>query len=105
MHTQVESAIIKAIQSTQFITLSCDEVTTIDNGSWICVHVYVVDCWTKVPILVCVDRIVDGSSFNNLTEVIMNVLLKGGALMKEELAKKLFCFGNNEVNMFQGEKT
>jgi hypothetical protein len=85
--------------------LSYDEVTTIDNNSWICVHAYIVDCWTKGPILVCVDRIVDGSSFNNLSEVIMNALLKGEGLTKEKLAKKLFCFGEDGVNVFQGGKT
>jgi hypothetical protein len=42
-----------------------------------------------VPILVSVDKIMDGSGFNNLTEIIMNVLLKGGGLTKEELSKKL----------------
>ncbi len=53
----------------------------------------------------CVDRIVDGSSFNNLSEVIMNALLKGEGLTKEKLAKKLFCFGEDGVNVFQGGKT
>ncbi len=85
--------------------MSCDEVTTIDNGLWICVHAYVVNCWTKVLILVFVDRIVDGSSFNNLIKVIMNALLKGKRLTKENLAKKLFCFGKHGVNVFQGGKT
>ncbi len=42
-----------------------------------------------MPILVCVDKIVDGSGSNNWTKVIMNVLLKGGGLTKEELSKTL----------------
>ncbi len=53
MHIQVKNDIVKAIQFVQFIALSSDEVTTIDNGWWICVHLYVIDCWTRVPILVC----------------------------------------------------
>jgi len=48
---------------------------------------------TKVPILICVDRIVDGLSFNNLIKVIMNSTMKGGGFNKEELSKKLLCFG------------
>jgi hypothetical protein len=43
MCTQVEDDTIKVIQYAQFIALSCDEVTTIGNGSWICIHAYVVD--------------------------------------------------------------
>jgi hypothetical protein len=42
MHMQVQEATIKAIQATYFIVVSCDEVTTIDNGFWICIHAYVV---------------------------------------------------------------
>jgi len=42
MHMQVQEAIVKAIQITQFIAMSCDEITTIDNGSWICIHTYVI---------------------------------------------------------------
>jgi len=43
MYMQVQDTIVKAIQSTIVITCSCDEVTTIDNDSWICVHAYMVD--------------------------------------------------------------
>ncbi len=43
MCMQVQDIIVKAIQSTRVIACSCDEVTTIDNGSWICVHAYMVD--------------------------------------------------------------
>jgi hypothetical protein len=43
MYMQVQNTTIKAIQSARFIACSCDEITTIDNGSWICVHAYMVD--------------------------------------------------------------
>jgi hypothetical protein len=42
-YIQNPKAIAKAIQSTQFIANSCDKVITIDNGSWIYVHTYVVE--------------------------------------------------------------
>jgi hypothetical protein len=50
MHIQVQEAIIKAIQITRFIVISCDEVTTIDYGSWICIHAYVVQFKVRIPI-------------------------------------------------------
>jgi hypothetical protein len=43
MYMQVQNTIIKAIQFAKFIAYSCKEVTIIDNGSWICVHAYMVD--------------------------------------------------------------
>jgi len=65
MYMQVQDAIFKAIKSTIFLTCSCDEVTTIDNGSWICVHAYMVDSWFRVLILLCVEKIVDWFNSNN----------------------------------------
>jgi hypothetical protein len=80
-------------------------MTTINNGSWICIHAYVVDGWIKILILICVDQIVDGLGSNNLNEVIMNFIMKGERLSKEEMSKKLLCFGANGMNMFKGGKT
>jgi hypothetical protein len=50
MHIQVQEAIVKAIQIARFIELSCDAVTMINNGSWICIHAYVVQSWVRIPI-------------------------------------------------------
>jgi hypothetical protein len=61
------------------------------------------DCWTKVPLLVCVDRIVDGLGIN-LIEIIMNALLKSGGLIKEELSMKLLCLGLMGWMYFKGAK-
>ncbi len=68
-------------------------------------HAYVIDCWIRLPILVFIEKVIDGSCFNNLTKVIMVTLLKGGGLMKENLSKKFLCFGIDGVNVFQGGKT
>jgi hypothetical protein len=35
----------------------------------------------------------------------MNSMMESGELSKEELSKKLLCFGVNGVNVFQGSKT
>jgi hypothetical protein len=35
----------------------------------------------------------------------MNFMVKGGELNREELFKKLLCFGVDGVNVFQGSKT
>jgi hypothetical protein len=42
MHIQVQEVIIKAIQIARFIAISCDEISTINSCSWICIHAYVV---------------------------------------------------------------
>jgi hypothetical protein len=45
---------------------------------------------------------VDGLGNNNLIEVIMVALMKCGRLTREEVAKKLLCFGVDGVFGFAG---
>jgi hypothetical protein len=91
---QVQESIVKAIQAAQFIAMSCNEITIVDNGSWICTHAYVVELWVKVPILLQIECIVDGSGNNNLIEVIIATLMKYGGFNKGRHVKKkimLWC--------------
>jgi hypothetical protein len=48
---------------------------------------------------VCVERIVDGFGSNNLIEVIMAIMFKGGGLTKEKMSKKLLCFEVDGMNV------
>jgi hypothetical protein len=41
-----------AIQTIKFINVSCNEVTSIDNQSWIFIHVFVVKDFKRTPIFV-----------------------------------------------------
>jgi hypothetical protein len=42
MHIQIWEAIVKGIQIARFIAISCDAVTVINIGLWICIHAYVI---------------------------------------------------------------
>jgi len=42
---------------------------------------------------------------NNLIEMNINSMMKGGVLSMKELSKKFLCFGVDGVNVFQGSKT
>jgi len=42
MHSQTMNVIV---QKTLFISMSCDEVTIVDNQNWLLVHLYVIDGW------------------------------------------------------------
>jgi hypothetical protein len=39
------------VQNAPFISVSCDEVTIIDNQSWISTHLYVVEGWRCLLII------------------------------------------------------
>jgi hypothetical protein len=65
----------------------------------------VVDNWVRIPIFISLDQTLEGSRSNNLTKVIMEVVMIGGGLPQDQIAKKLICFGVDGANVFQGTKT
>jgi hypothetical protein len=42
---------------------------------------------------------------DNLTKVIMEILMIGGGFPRNQIAQKFICFGANGVNVFQGTRT
>jgi hypothetical protein len=51
MHKQVIKRVKEVIASSKFVALSCDEVTTTDNQSWISIYnFYFVQDWCHIPI-------------------------------------------------------
>ncbi len=53
---------------------------------------YVVDNWHRVPILLNLERIVDGGTFDNLTVVIIHSLVIFGGMLETNIANKVLCF-------------
>jgi hypothetical protein len=45
MHNIVLQAIKECLQKVKFVSLSCHEVTTFDNQSWLSLHVYMIYLW------------------------------------------------------------
>jgi hypothetical protein len=37
-------------ESNNFISISCDEVTSVDNQSWLSLHAYIMKEWSQIPI-------------------------------------------------------
>ncbi len=51
MHSLVLWAMKVVIQKSLSILVNYDEVTTVDNHNWLSIHLYVIDGWKQVPIL------------------------------------------------------
>jgi hypothetical protein len=49
-----------------FLSISINEVTTINNQSWISIHCYVVEGWGWVPILLTLEQLVEGGTIINI---------------------------------------
>jgi hypothetical protein len=63
--------------------------------------VYVVLDWVRVPLLLNIAK-VEGQGADSLFAMIESALLEEGGLSREEIGKKLICFGADGVNVFQG---
>ncbi len=73
--------------------MNANELTTIDDQSWILVHAYVMHAWKIILILLTFQHVVEGGNANNLTVVIAQALMQQGGLIQEETTKRLVCFG------------
>jgi len=74
MYVQVTKVIMVIISIANYVAFTCDEVNTMDNGSWISIHTYMMLNWVKVPMMLFLQRVVNGLGANNLIVVIMEVL-------------------------------
>lgn len=90
----------KTIHATRFLAISCDDVTTIDNQSWVNIHAYPMDSLKCIPILLNLERLVSDDTFDNLTKVILNSLLVYGGLIVQEINDKLIYCGSYGVVVF-----
>ncbi len=67
-------------------------------------HANIVESQKRVPILVNLERVVDGTTFGNLIVVIVYSLIVLGGLLNVDIVNKVDCYGTNGVTMFQGLK-
>jgi hypothetical protein len=105
LHACVLAALKVVVQSARIISISADEVTVVDNTSWVGVHVYAMRSWERMPYLLHLSCVSESGTSDHLTNVIMYVLLGEGGLSHEEIASKLVCFRADGVSTFQGTKT
>jgi len=83
MHQIVFRSIKATKKKTKYIVISCDKFITIDNQLWRNVHVYVIDGFNKVSLLLNLKKVVDGGPSNNLTLLILGSLEKYGGFSVE----------------------
>jgi hypothetical protein len=109
MAEHIENGMKKAtktiIQNAKFVSLTSDEIISMDNASWASVHGYIVQDWCHIPLLLNVKHVLSGSKTNSLTLLIMNYLMTQGGLHEEDLASRLVYFGVDGISTFQGFKS
>lgn len=92
MNLQVLEKQRETVKSAKYFSVTCDEVTTIDNGTWVSVHMYVMKDFERFHMLAALER-VEGATSNNLTKVIMASVQAVSGLNREEVSTRMVCFG------------
>ncbi len=82
LHNVVMSAIKKAIMALNFIFIFANEMTTVDNQSWILVHYYGMTSWKKMPILTTFKHL-EGGTIVNIKIMILVILITYGGFIVE----------------------
>jgi hypothetical protein len=72
--------------------MSCDEVTMMDNQSWVNIQAYLMDGFKCISILLNLEKLIDNGIVDNIIVVILNCLLVYGGLIVEEINSEVICF-------------
>jgi hypothetical protein len=78
MYGVLLEAIKATIACANFIVVSANEVTTIDNTQWLSIHLYMVQGWKKIQILLCVESIRVSTTLDNIFGLMVKGLLELG---------------------------
>ncbi len=75
MFEQILKQIQTIVTKANFLSLSVDEVTIVDNQYWISVHAYVMHAWKKIPILLTHQHVVEGGNVDKTIIIIAQTLM------------------------------
>jgi hypothetical protein len=75
MHNIVLISTKVVVHVAMYFAISCDEVTMINNQSWVNIHAYLVEGFKCIPIFLNLEILVDGGTTNYLTNVILKSLI------------------------------
>jgi hypothetical protein len=90
MHNIVVIATKVAIHATMYIVVICNEMMMIDIESWIKIHTYLVEGFKCIPILLNLERLVNGGTVKNFTNMILKSMMVNGGLTMEDISSKQF---------------
>jgi len=105
MHVVLLEATKATFVDAPFIAVNVDEITTIDNTQWLSIHLYVVQKWRRIPILLCVEAVSLSATSDNVFSLMVRCILDFGGLRVEELVGKLVNIGCDEFSVFRGHRT
>jgi deoxyribodipyrimidine photolyase-like uncharacterized protein len=61
MYAQMINKILGIDSTFNYAVLTCDELNIVDIKSWISIHAYVMQNWVKLPMMIFLQKFVDGA--------------------------------------------
>ena len=86
-----------------FLSLYLDEVTAIDNTSWICMSIYMINDHIMHSYLLGIHKMTKISTAENIYELVIDSLKEIGGMDHSMIAKKLVCVGADGALVMRGE--
>ncbi len=102
MHGVLLNATKATFAITTFTGIVANKITTIDNTHWLLIHLYMVQAWKRIPILLCVSTIGVSITSNNIFALVFKILLDFGGLGLEKLRGMLVNMGCDYISVFYG---
>jgi hypothetical protein len=81
----VQTKTKEVVSTALYFFITCDEVTTLDNQSWINIHVYTIQDWVRVPMFLCLQCVTEGGDADNITKIILTALTNEGGLTPHQI--------------------
>jgi hypothetical protein len=78
-------------------TVTADEVTTIDNGSWVSITIYYVSEFSRESFNVKLEHVEEGGSSNNIIKIIMKAVSELTSMSRRDIAQRMLAFGTGKL--------
>jgi hypothetical protein len=101
LHSAVMRRARNVLGAAKYIAVTCDEVTTVDNQFWLSIHAYTINNFYRSPILVSLERVLEGASSKALASAIVDALVVYVGLRSHDLVKKFVSCGADGASVFQ----
>ena len=89
------------ISKASYIVVACKKSTDVDNNSWLCLHVYVMENWARKPLLLTLQKLdSNGYTSDLFLGVIIGILSHHGKMEANQIVAKLICFGADGMSSF-----
>jgi hypothetical protein len=89
----------QVVSCSMYLVLSCDEVTVIDNQSWVLIHCYIVQDWCWLHILIFLEHVTEGGRQTIWLKLSLKPSKKQRGVSNENVTKLMSC-GVDGVNVF-----